>query len=112
MKKLGMKFLVILAVLYIAQELFGVVEVVSPAGAILFGIVLLLVNMTIKPILLLISLPITIITIGIFSLFINTWMVMLADKFVTGVHIEGFWSSLMIAVSFSLLNGILLYNKK
>ena len=112
MKKLGMKFLAIMAVLYIAQEVFNVVEIISPVGAVLFGIVLLLVNMTIKPILLIISLPITIITIGIFSLFINTWMVMLTDHFVSGVQIEGFWNSLLIAVSFSLLNGILLYNKK
>ncbi len=112
MRKLIIKLILIIGVLYLGSEMLGIVEVLSPTSAIIFACVLLLINMTIKPILLLISLPVTVLTVGLFSLVINTWMVMLADRFVSGVTIEGFLNSLLIAVSFSLLNGILLYNKR
>ena len=112
MKKIGLKFLIILVVVYGFGQWTGVVDVRSAFGVVAFSLVLSLVNLTVKPILMIISLPVTILTVGIFGMLINIWMVMLADAFVSGIQIEGFFNSLVIAVTFSLLNGIFVYNKK
>jgi putative membrane protein len=58
--------------------------------ALIFVIVLALLNAIIKPFLIILTLPITILTLGIFLLIINVFMVILADKFVSGIHIDGF----------------------
>jgi len=112
MKRLGIKYLIIIALLYIGQEVFGTVSTTSTMAMLGFATVLLIINMTIKPLLLIISFPITLITLGIFSLLVNAWMIMLADKFIEGVSVNGFWNSLIFAISFSLLNSIFVYNRK
>lgn len=112
MKRLGIKYLIIIGLLVIGQEVFATISTTSTFAILGFATVLLLINMTIKPLLLIISFPVTLLTLGIFSILINTWMIMLADKFVAGVSVNGFWNSLIFAVSFSLLNSIFVYNKK
>jgi len=72
---------------------------IDSTGAILGGaLVLTLLNILIRPLLLLVLLPINILTLGIFSLLVNTWMVMLADKLVPGMVVGGFWNALLIAL--------------
>ncbi len=63
----------------------------SYGTALIFVIVLAILNAIVKPLLIILTLPITIITLGIFLLIINVLMVILADKFVDGIHIDGFW---------------------
>ncbi len=63
----------------------------SFSTALIFVIVLAILNAIIKPLLIILTLPITIITLGIFLLIINVFMIMLAGKFVDGIHIDGFW---------------------
>ncbi len=111
MKRLVIKFIIIIALLYIGERYIGIIDIDSTAAAIGFALVLLLINMTIKPLLLIISLPVTLITLGLFSLVINTWMIMLAEKLIDGINIRGFWNALLFALSFSLLNEIIVYNK-
>lgn len=67
----------------------------SFSTALIFIIVLSLFNAIIKPLLIVLTLPITILTLGIFLLIINVFMIMLADKFVAGIHIDGFWWALI-----------------
>ena len=62
----------------------------SYSTALIFVIVLAILNAIIKPVLILLTLPITILTLGIFLLIINVFMVILAGKFVSGIHIDGF----------------------
>ena len=62
----------------------------SYGTALIFVIVLALLNAIVKPLLIILTLPITILTLGIFLLIINVLMVILAGKLVDGIHIHGF----------------------
>lgn len=62
----------------------------SYGTALVFVIVLAILNAIVKPLLIILTLPITILTLGIFLLIINVLMVILAGKLVDGIHIHGF----------------------
>ena len=91
------------------------VQIPEFSTALIFAIVLGLVNLIIKPILKILGLPLTIITLGLFSLVINAITVLIADYFVEGMDINGFWwafiFSIALSVITSLLNGIFTSDK-
>ncbi|WP_234110637.1 phage holin family protein [Chryseobacterium sp. R2A-55] len=78
--------------------------------AVVFAIVLAILNLIVKPVLSILGLPLTIITFGLFALVINAVIILLAEKFVSGMHVDGFWwafiFSIALSLSTSLLNGI------
>jgi putative membrane protein len=67
------------------------------------GIVMGLINSLVRPILLVLTLPINIVTFGLFTLVINAFMVMLAGWIVPGFEVAGFWSALLFSLVISLL---------
>jgi putative membrane protein len=71
------------------------------------GLVLLIVNLLLKPLLLLITLPFSILTLGLFSFIVNAWTIMLADKFVPGINMNGFLNSLLAAFIIVILHHLL-----
>lgn len=79
----------------------------SAGVAVLTGLVLWLINILIRPVIKLIAFPITLVTLGIFSLVINTLMVMLADYLVDAVSFGGFGPSFLLAIFVSILQVIL-----
>jgi putative membrane protein len=103
MRRILSKYGIIIAVIYILSMVTTGVKVTSVAGILDFGIALILLNMLLKPVLSLIALPLTLLTFGLFSLVVNTWMVMLADFFVRGVAFSGFWYCLLFAACFNLI---------
>lgn len=76
-------------------------------AGLLAGTVLTLLNVLIRPFLLLITLPVNMITLGLFTLIINTWMVMLTDKIIPGVTIPGFWPALAASLFVTFANLLL-----
>src|SRR5688500_8990889 len=66
------------------------VKINSFSTAIIFALVLAVLNAIVKPLLIILTLPITIITLGLFLLIINVIIILLADKFVSGISIDGF----------------------
>ena len=76
-------------------------------AAILVAIVLGLINTFIKPIVKVLSLPINIVTLGLFSLVINAAMVMLCDYFVGAFSVDGFMSALIFSVVLAVVNWVL-----
>jgi putative membrane protein len=72
--------------------------------ALIFVLVLGLLNAIVKPVLIILTLPITILTLGIFLLVINVLMVILAGKFVSGIHIDGFLWAFIFGLLLSLLS--------
>ena len=80
------------------------VHVKSFGSAILIAIVLALVNAFVRPVVLFLTLPFTIITFGLFILVVNTLMVMLVDWILDGLKIDNFWWALLFSVLMSLLN--------
>lgn len=73
-------------------------------GALVLVVVLALINTFIKPIIFIFTLPINILTIGLFSLVINAVLVMFAAYVVPGFTVSGFVSALLFAIILSLIN--------
>ncbi|MEP6628578.1 MAG: phage holin family protein [Ginsengibacter sp.] len=83
------------------------VRIDSYSTALIFVLVLGLLNALVKPILIILTLPITIITLGIFLLVINVLMILLASKFVSGIHIQGFLWAFIFGLLLSFLSSLL-----
>ena len=109
MKTLINIFFTTVFVLILSQLLPGV-SVTGWSTALLVALVLGLLNIFIKPILVLFTLPATIFTLGLFLLVINAVIIMLCDALVPGFNVEGFWWALLFSLilSFcqSLVSGI------
>ncbi len=78
---------------------------VTLMGAIVVAIVLGVFNIFLKPIITVLTLPVTILTLGLFSLVINALLVMLADLLVPDFSIGGFWIAVLFSIVVSLVNG-------
>ena len=82
------------------------VQVQNFTTALFAAIVLGLINTFIKPVLSLLTLPITLITLGLFSFVLNALMFGLAAYFLAGFSVAGFWSALFGALVFGLLSWV------
>jgi putative membrane protein len=71
--------------------------------ALIVALVLGLLNTLIRPILLLLTLPITLLTLGLFALVINGLLFWLAAQFVVGFYVAGFWSAFLAALLYSII---------
>lgn len=99
------KWLITSAVAYgLSLMLSPHIHIDSYSSALLFVLILGILNAIVKPILVILTLPITILTLGIFLLVINVLMVILADNFISGIHIDGFLWALIFAVLLSVLS--------
>ena len=77
---------------------------VTLVGALVLAVVLAIINILIKPIIFILTLPINILTIGLFSLVINGFLVWGAALLVDGFDVAGFWSAFFFAIILSLVN--------
>lgn len=94
------------AVVILAKFLPGV-QVAGFTGAIIVAIVLALLNVILKPILIILTLPITVLTLGLFLLVINALIILLAANFLDGFAVSGFWTALLFSLLLSFLQAIL-----
>jgi len=74
--------------------------------AILVAFLLAIVNTYLKPLLMLIFLPLTVVTLGLFLLVINVLMIYLVDGLVPGFKVLGFWWALLFSIVQSLINSL------
>jgi putative membrane protein len=94
------------ALLAVAYILPGIV-VASFGSAMWAALVLGLINMLVKPLFILLTLPITIVTVGLFLFVINALMFWLAGSILSGFQVNGFWWALIGALLYSLISGFL-----
>ncbi len=80
------------------------VHIDSPATLMLAGLLLGIVNSIVRPIAIVLTLPMTIVTLGLFLLVINAGMVALVAWMLPGMHLAGFWSAFWAAVLVSLVS--------
>ncbi|MCX8143489.1 MAG: phage holin family protein [Bacteroidia bacterium] len=76
-------------------------------NALLFTLALAFLNSIVKPILVLLSLPITVLTLGLFLIIINTGLVYFAAYLVGGVHIDTFLHGLVFSVILSIITSFI-----
>lgn len=75
--------------------------------AIILAVVLAILNAILKPILIILTFPITIITFGLFLFVINASIILLADKFIDGFAVDGFWWALLFSLLLSIVSSVL-----
>lgn len=76
-------------------------------SALLVSLFLGIVNTLIRPFLILITLPITILTLGLFTFVINAVLVLLASRVVHGFEVNGFWIAMLFSIVLSIIQYIL-----
>ena len=91
-----------LALLAVAYLYSGVV-VTSFSGALIAAAVLGVLNTIIRPLLVLLTLPVTLVTLGLFMFVINALMFWAAASLVSGLNVNGFWAALIGSLIYSLL---------
>lgn len=94
-----------LSILVVCYLLPGV-KVDDAVTAIIVALVLALLNSIVKPVFIFLTLPITVVTLGLFLLVINALMILLAAKIVSGFTVNGFWWALLFSIILSIVTGI------
>lgn len=94
------------ALLIVAYILPGI-NVASFGSALIAALVLGLLNTLVKPVLILLTLPITIVTLGLFLLVLNALVFWFAGSVLKGFQVSGFWWAMLGALVYSIVSGIL-----
>lgn len=97
------RIIIVAAISFALANILGGVNVSDFWTALVFALVLALLNMFVRPLLILFTLPVTFITLGLFLLVINTLVVLLASKIVDGFSIDNFWWALLFSVILSII---------
>lgn len=106
-----MRFLI--RILVIAAISFGLSHVLRGIHidtfwtALVFAVVLAILNIFVKPLIILLTLPVTIITLGLFLFIIDALVVLLASRFVDGIHVDGIWWALLFSLILSLVTSVI-----
>jgi len=96
-------------VLMLIPYLVNGVQVANLFSALMTALILAFVNAIIRPFILILTLPINILTLGLFTLVINALMFWFVASFVKGFNIDGFWPAFWAALIFSAFSMILNY---
>jgi len=92
--------------LYLTTLIVPGVKVPTFGAAVVSALVLGIVNAVIRPIILLLTLPFNILTLGLFTLVVNTLMLYIVSS-VTQLHLENFWAAFLGAIVLSVVSAIL-----
>lgn len=84
----------------------SMVEVDGFLTAIIVALVLAFLNAVVKPVMIILTVPATFLTLGLFLLVINALIIELADYFVDGFQVHGFWSALLFSLILTLVNSV------
>jgi len=95
-----------IAVFALSYILSGV-QVDGYISAIIVAIVLSILNLLIKPLLVILTLPITIVTLGLFLIVINALIILLADYLISGFSVDNIWWAILFSVLLSILQSLL-----
>ncbi len=101
------KILVTAVAVYLAAYLLPGVAITDVTTTIIVALVLALLNTFIKPILVILTLPITLLTLGLFLLVINILIIKWAANLVSGFEVDSWWAALLFSIIVSVISSIL-----
>ena len=107
MAKMILKWLLSAAALLGVAYIYGGVSVASFSSALVAALVIGLLNMLVRPVLVLLTIPITLLTLGLFLFVINALMFWAASGLVGGFHVAGFWAALLGSLIYSALGVVI-----
>lgn len=93
--------------IFITAYILPGVDVKDLYSALIVAIFLGIINTFIKPVLVLLTLPITIITLGLFTLVINAFLILFVSNVVPGFKVDGFWWAIIFSLVLSIVNSFL-----
>ena len=93
--------------IYLTANLLGGVHVGDFFDAFILAVVLAILNSTLKPLFIILTIPVTVVTLGLFLIVINAGVLLMAAWFVDGTTIDGFWWAVLFGLIVSILNSIL-----
>lgn len=103
-----LKVLVTALAVFVADYFLDGVHISSDAKTIIIvALVLALLNTFIKPILIILTIPVTVATLGLFLLIINALMVKWAASLVSGFTVDGWWPAILFSLIVSLVSAVL-----
>jgi putative membrane protein len=105
--RLLLRWLISAAAVFVLPQLFASIEVQSFFVALLVAVVLGFLNAVIRPILILLTLPVTLLTLGLVIFVLNALLFWFVGSFVPGFHVDGFWPALWGSIVYSLITFIL-----
>jgi putative membrane protein len=106
MKGILIRWIINAVALILASHVIKGIEVDHLLAAFVAAAVLGIMNAVVRPILILLTLPITLLTLGLFILIVNGFMLYVAGAVVKGFHVTGFWSSVFGALFLSVISWI------
>lgn len=106
MKKQIYRILINTLALFVAAQLLPI-EAATLLHYFFAGIVLGGVNLLIRPLLIILTIPFNLLTLGIFTLVVNTWMIMLTSGLLPGFYVPGFGVAFLTSLIVSVANWIL-----
>lgn len=104
--KIIIRLLVTSVLVMIISHLMKGVIVDQFTSALTVAVVLALLNLFVKPILVILTLPVTILTLGFFYLVINAAMILVCDHFIDGFKVSTFWTAMLFSIILSLSQSI------
>lgn len=102
-----LKLFAIAVAAYVASWILPDVTIDSAGTAIIVALVFALLNAIVRPILVLLTIPITIVTLGLFLLIINIIIVKLTDYFIDGFEVKGLLAALLFSFIVSGVSGLI-----
>lgn len=106
---LFLKWLIMAVSIIISSYLIPGVKLNGFFAALWVAFFLGIVNVLIKPVLILITLPINILTLGLFTFVINALLILLASSVLKGFEVSGFWIAVLFGIVLSLINNLIGY---
>jgi putative membrane protein len=95
------------AAIVVAAHVIRGIEVADLTSALVAGLVLGLINAVIRPVLLVLTFPLTLLTLGLFIFILNAFCLWLTAALVRGFTIHGFWAGLLGALFISIISWLL-----
>lgn len=102
-----LKLLVSTLTIIIAAYFIPGVKIASYWTAIVVALVMAIVNAIIKPIVMFFTLPLNVLTLGLFTFVVNGLMILLVAYFVPGFQVAGFWTAVIFSISITFINWLL-----
>lgn len=96
----------------ITSYLLPGVELEGFLNAVLVAIVIGFLNLFVKPLLVVLTIPVTLFTFGLFLLVINALIILLADSIIAGFMVHGFWWALGFSIILTIINSLLGTNER
>ncbi|MCK4385266.1 MAG: phage holin family protein [candidate division Zixibacteria bacterium] len=107
MKAFLLKWLVTAVSIFIVANIFGIIHIENLKALVLASLILGILNAILRPILIILTLPINVFTLGLFTLVINGFLLYMVSGLVSGFEIVSFWRAFLAALLISMVNALI-----